>query len=214
MKIKNVMGAKLTLDSGETVTLERLGKGMFHTCYLDPSTQQVYSISIERDEGSDYSKEILANCEGSHIPDVEALGELGDRRVYRMPLYQPIRAKRHPEAWRLLKVLIEARDKAWSEIIDEQVMPRKMQQRDIGYIVNDRTIKILEDSGDVPRTLTEALWQLRDAAANYGSSYVFEFSKRNVMVDGTDTLILLDPLFSLEVVGVIRNRQAKKARGY
>lgn len=213
MKIKNVMGAKLTLDNGDTVSVERLGKGMFHTCYLDPSAKLVYSVTIERDAGTDYSKEVLAECdENPHIPLVERLGYVdgSDRRVYRMPLHQPMRAKRHPKAWGLLKRLIQARDDAWTAICDEQVIPRKMRHDDVGSLVNQRVCELMDAPG-VPQSLKDALYELQNAACNYGSAYVFEFSKRNVMVDDDGTLILLDVLFSLEAVNGIRNAQQKKA---
>ena len=208
MKIRNVMGAKLTLDSGETVLLEKLGKGMFHTCYLDPKTQQVYSITIERDMASDYSKEILSNCDANpHIPPVEALGYLdnSDRRVYCMPHYQPIRAA-HKTAWNLLKSLEQARADAWNAIYSREVATHKMRGTDIGYLVNQLTCGVMDRPG-VPQSLKDALDILRGESANYGSSYIFEFSRRNVMVDSTGNLILLDVLFDMEALEAIRSKR-------
>ena len=212
MKLRHVTGARLTLDSGETVSLERLGQGMFHTCYVDQTAKQVYSIIIEREAGSDYSKEILEFCEeNAHLPPVERCGYIddSDRRVYRMPLYEPLKAANR-DAWDLLKRLESARADAWRSIVDEQVTPRKMRISDIGALVNRRVIEIMNAPG-VPQSLKDALEELADTAANYGSGYVFEFSRRNVMVDGAGVLILLDTLFNLEAVEDIRKLKAKKA---
>lgn len=51
MTITHIKGARLTFQNGEAVTVEWIGKGMFHTCYLDPAKHQVYSITIERPTG-------------------------------------------------------------------------------------------------------------------------------------------------------------------
>ena len=114
------------------------------------------------------------------------------------------------DAWDLLKRLESARADAWRSIVDEQVTPRKMRISDIGALVNRRVIEIMNAPG-VPQSLKDALEELADTAANYGSGYVFEFSRRNVMVDGAGVLILLDTLFNLEAVEDIRKLKAKKA---
>ena len=215
MKLRHVTGAHLTLDSGETVSLERLGAGMFHTCYVDRTAKQVYSITIEREQGSDYSKEILEFCEENpHLPPVERCGYIdgSDRRVYRMPLYEPLKAANR-ESWDLLKRLESARADAWRSIVAEQVTPRKMRIGDIGALVNRRVIEIMDAPG-VPQSLKDALEELANTAANYGSGYVFEFSRRNVMVDGAGVLILLDTLFNLEAVEAMRRLKEKKARAF
>ncbi len=214
MKLKHVAGARLTLDSGQEITLERLGKGMFHTCYVDRTTKQVYSITIERETGADYSKEILSRCDPSlHIPPVEELGALDgkDNRVYRMPLYEPIRAS-HKEAWDLLKRLEQAKDDAWKAIVAQEVTPRKMRVDDIGCMVNSLVCEMTDAPG-IPQSLKDALESLRDEASNYGSDYVFEFSRRNVMVDGNGVLILLDVLFSLKTVEAIWKARRNKQGG-
>lgn len=225
MKLTHIMGARLTLDSGEVLTLERIGKGMFHTCYVDRASSQVYSVTIERSAGSDYSKEILSHpqlgCGGTtnpHIPTVEYLGDIDgrDNRVYRMPLYFPLRAE-NKTAWEQFKRLESAKHDAWTAVCHEQVITgwgtkQKMRMSDIGRLVNQRVCSMTAET--LPVTLHTALIELTDAAANYGSSYCLEFSRKNCMVDGNGTLILLDVLFDLETVERMRNAAVKKARGY
>lgn len=211
----------MTLDSGEEIALERIGKGMFHVCYLDPARNQVYSITIERPEGSDYSKEILSRCAPNpHIPRVERMEDFGpndNRRVYRMPRYWPIVAKEHPAAWNLLKRLQQAGQDAWTAILREQGLTGwgkpKMRIEDIGHMVNARVCELMEAPG-VPQELGDALEELADTANEYGACYVFEFSKRNCMVDGKGNLILLDVLFSLETVEAMRKARTKKHTGW
>lgn len=221
MTIKPTKAARLTLDNGDTVMLEYLGAGMFHTCYLDTTTKKVYSVTKDRrgiDGAEDYSKEILSHpttgCDPSpHIPPVEYVGDLdgSDRRVYRMPVYQKLRAKINQDAWFYLKRLKQARQDAWSAVYSEQVNSRKMRVTDIGILVNQSVIELMDAPG-VPQSLKDALDSLCDAASNYGASYVFEFSPRNVMVDENGTLILLDVLFNLEATEAIQAAREKKTK--
>lgn len=149
---------------------------------------------------------------------MEALEDFGandDRRVYRMPQYYPIRASEHKTAWKLLKRLMEVKDEAWRVVVNEQLTPKRMQISDIGYMVNQRVCDAMREPGNVaiPETLVEALDELERTAGMYGACYVFEFSRRNCMVDSNGTLVLLDPLFSLEAVEAMRVAKRKKA-GY
>ena len=216
MKIRHVHGAVLTFEKGNSVMVEQLGKGMFHTCYVDRAENQVYSITIEREQGSDYSKEILCGCDANpHIPTVTRLEDLdgADNRVYRMPLYQPLTAK-NKTAWYQYKVLAQAKEDAWRAVCKEQNISgfgkAKMRITDIGYMVNVRIVELI-DRADIPQSLKDAIAELRDESANYGSSYVMEFSKRNCMTDGDGTLILLDVLFSLETAESIQTAKRRKA---
>jgi len=213
MQLQHVMGAKLTLDSGETLILERLGKGQFHTCYVDRTKGQVYAVTIDRDGSEDHSKEILSHPQlgvdpNPHIPPVEYLGSIGggDRRVYRMPLYQPLRAQ-HKLAWEQFRALVAARETAWKMTVKE--LHGKMRLSDWGFTVNTHTCTLM-DSPAVSGDLRDALWDIRDAASNYGQSYCMEFSKRNCMVDGNGRLILLDVLFNLEAVEAIQKKKERR----
>lgn len=210
MKIRNLMGIELTLDSGEVLTLERIGKGQFHNVYCDLSGQWVYSISIERDAGTDYSKEILSKCDSNpHIPVVDNLGYLegSDRRVYRMPKYQPLLASNRT-AWEQFRLLERTKNTVWSEVYREFVMSGHMRVSDIGNMTNTRITLSLKESEH--RTLWLALDELTSTASMYGTSYCMEFQKRNCMVDGDGTLILLDCLFDLETVQRIQTEREKK----
>lgn len=223
MQLKPITGARLTLDTGEVLTLERLGKGMFHTCYVDRTKGEVYSVTIERESGSDFSKEILSNpqlgCGGTdnpHLPKVEYLDELDKgNRVYRMPLYFPLKAANRG-AWAQFKALEAARRRAWNEVMEEQGLrgwgaKPKMRMVDIGYLVNRRTEKLLMLEPSVPEPLQDAIHELTEAAGSYGEGYCLEFSRKNCMIDKAGNLILLDCLFNLEAVEGIRNAQRKRA---
>lgn len=222
MQLKPTKAARLTLDSGATVMLEYLGAGMFHTCYKDQDNN-VYSITKDRasiDGAEDYSKEILSHPTlgvdpNPHIPPVQYVGDIGERRVYKMPLYQKLRAS-HKTAWAQLKQLQQAREDAWTAVTKEQNISRYsmskacMRIEDIGQMVNTRVCQLMDAPG-VPQELKDALEELRNAASNYGASYVFEFSPRNCMVDAAGRLILLDVLFSLEATAAVHKARKQRA---
>lgn len=205
MTLRHIKAAILTTDAGKEIPVEFLGKGMFHTCYVDRQNKQVYSITINRDGIEDYSKEIVTFCETNpHLPAIERFDDMGDSRVYKMPLYYPIQAKQNPVAWSLLKQLIAAGEKAWLKSC-------KVNRDTIGYEVNQAVLDEIDADASFPQDLRDALRSLAERAMDYGQGYMFEFSKRNVMVDENSTLILLDVLFDTEAARKIR---AKKGNRY
>ena len=204
----------LEIDGSATV-VQQIGRGRFTTAYR-PVTDLPHDLVylFVREEHGDYSKRILEEAAKGEPPEVrdylpvlEHLGarevvngyprtSTGELAVFRTRFYLPLTAK-HVRAWREFKALVAARDEAWREQINWQ--DRRWMQN--GHAVMDRTIDLLDKRGEVPPALIEALRAIRDAAGNYGASYVFEFAKRNIGIRGAGgNLILLDPVFDIETV--------------
>lgn len=182
-------------DTGDTVTLELLGKGMFADVYYDAAhPDRVFAI-IPDDKG-DYSKEILASIQedgnqNPFLPQVKRGGDTADARVFVMPRYfVPLRAE-HKKAWAQYRKL--------KTCIDQAPVSRSIHD---GHKRADAVVSCVEASGDAE--LIEALELLRDYMATYGSSYTFEFAPRNLGVDASGHLILLDVVFDLEAAQKLR----------
>jgi hypothetical protein len=184
-----------TLDDQRTIEVERIGQGRFTTAYRAVSDLNLVYLAVNEERG-DYSKHILADCDTNpHLPIVRALGELNDRQVYATQYYRPLTAS-SKQAWQEFKAIAAARETAWAEVIRAQ--QGKMRVCDCGYLVMARTLELLH--GSISDDLYTALAAIQDAAGNYGSSYVYEFAKRNLAVSDDGRLILLDPIFDLATI--------------
>jgi hypothetical protein len=62
------------------------------------------------------------------------------------------------------------------------------------------------ENANVPDSLKEAVRSLSDYVSNYGSGWLFEFPKRNLMEDADGNLVLLDVLYDAEAL--LANRRA------
>lgn len=186
------------------VRVSQIGKGAFSTVYRrgdDPSRV----VIVSADDA--YEKEIAASAhedwDNPHIPAASRLGTLVDgRAVYEMPFYTtPLRkAVAGPKAWADFTAIKKCRETAWQDIAVEH-RGEPMHYR--GYSVNMATIECAEAAGVDP-LLVEALQALADAAANYGSSYTFEFASRNMATDAQGNLVLLDVLYDQEALLQLR----------
>lgn len=81
-----------------------------------------------------------------------------------------------------------------------------------------QVVECAAESPDVPPGLVRALEILADNAANYGADWTFEFAPRNLATTSKGHLILLDVLFSMELVArqraAAQKRRESRSRGY
>jgi hypothetical protein len=225
----------LTLDDpdpdGRTeIEVKPIGKGMFSKAYLTKTgTPYVYLITRE-DDGGDYSKRILSEAtpgpgdtwkRSRYLPAVVDVGCLNDGScVYRMPFYRaPLRKKDSAKAWKqyaaLKRCWNDATDNVRAKLAkkyDYQNAAHQYQYR--GYEIMCEVVECAQKSKDVPAGLVNALEELVDGSANYGSDYTFEFSPRNLATTESGHLILLDVVFSLESVSKTHAKARKKSRGW
>jgi len=208
MKLRHIKAAILTLNSGESVHVEQIGKGRFSEAWKNGS--YVYVITRERSWGTDHSKRILAELEteNPHIPKVELIGELDSDRsdVFRMPLYKPLTAKAK-EAWKQFKELAKLREQACNNAF-RLGWNQKFNPYNAVQMCEDFAC-LVEESKAFPEELKEAVRMLADACQER-STWVMEIAKRNLCVDEQGRLILLDCMFDLEVLENQRNEARKR----
>ncbi len=187
---------------GERFAAEYLGRGAFATAYKRRDGRVFLFVR----DGTDYSKECLAGCDSNpHLPEVKRHDETYIRgryfQVYSMPYYRKLTAA-DGEAWAHYRALAAAREVA---------VPRYTYERPLSswglYLIQD----VLDATrGEVPESLTRALQDLMDNAANYGCGMTCEFVRRNLGVGEQGQLVLRDVLFDAERVW--RDRQERLRR--
>lgn len=168
-----------------------LGKGAFATCY-HVNESVVYSF-VKNGRESDYSKEAISlfcNQNNPYIPKIDKLGIYGNDTgiLYSMPYYHPLKAQ-HKDAWHEFKTL---------KLIHEQTKGEYIHNNLNGYEFNNAFIANLR--GHVSDDLLDALININDSCADYGLYYRFEFATRNLKVDSSGHLILLDVIFNAEAL--------------
>jgi hypothetical protein len=200
---KIVRTLHIDLGNGKPIVASYLGRGQFAEAwdYMEGRTR--YVLMLVKDCKM---KEALALWapKKKHIPRVEHLGSLtsssafgneSEKEVYRMPWYEKLSAVNHPEAWAQYKILFQAREDAWREVCNKKTT-RSITNH--GTEICHRTVELV--TGKVPKSLSDALYEIADAGANYGSSICMEFAPRNLSVDKKGNLVLRDILFDLELV--------------
>jgi hypothetical protein len=191
---------------GQTIPVKRIGKGTFATVYRDLSNPGRVFVVVPDDV---YDKEIAAEVHrddpnNQHVPHVTYFGDTAEARIYTMPHYKmPLRkADLTPKGWADYKEVREC----WEGGLE--AVRRKRGYGNVfihsGFEVLDAVVECATEKG-VSEPLLEALSDLRDTAANYGASYTFEISPRNVGSDGAQNLVLVDVLFDM-----IRLKQAQQ----
>jgi hypothetical protein len=164
------------------IEVEFLGKGSFTTCYTDKKS--VYSfVKTYGLKEVDYSKQGIAlyTSNNPYIPDFKILGDLDNFEVFKSPLYHPLK-KENKIAWNEAKILT----KIWSHYFGNSSKSNYDINKDL----------IIDCTGLLTDELIEALTSINDAMSNYGDTYRFEFPVRNLAVDDTGHLILLDIIFN------------------
>lgn len=182
-------------------TVIRIGRGRFCTAYRSVKTPDVVWLVVKQHEG-DYSKEILRDIRNPHVPKLEWAGDFGESAVWKTRYYRKLTAK-HKQAWKDYRTLSRARIEAWDKHACDHTTVRGINT--IDAVLTGVKPLISED-------LYGALESIRDACTNYGGSYVFEFAPRNLAVNDTDRLILLDPVFDLYTIERDHNKRIKKAQ--
>jgi hypothetical protein len=198
----------LYLPGQRPLAVSRLGQGMFTQAWKGADGK----VYLDVDDAA-YEKEILAEISretrNKHLPRVESLAFTPRGRLYRMPLYaSPLRAYvdtpkgESTTAWRQYRVIKDCWDSAyaahWRSVYD-------------GYAVKAAVVECARES-KLPGALVRALELLAENSDNYGSSYTFEVSPRNLATDRNGNLILLDVLFDAELVQRRRGRRGLRER--
>lgn len=192
----------LTDEHGASRTVQRLGAGTWCTAYRDMGDPTRVYLSIKEDP----SKEILRMAAGPHVPQLEQIGYLGDNVLWRTTFYHRLTAK-HRTAWKQFRLLQRAA--ADPEILAIRNRPG-FARNSWGHDTMQAIAAYVDRAGE--KQLGEALARIADAACNYGLTYVFEFAVRNLAVDTDENLILLDPVFNMDVIEAKYNEAAKRRR--
>lgn len=180
----------------EKIKIKYLNKGMFSKVHLNLEDKKtVYIVT------NDSVKEGLSQfCDNKHLPALERLGWIKDQVLYKSTLYLPLMAS-NKKNWNQLKLLKEAFDKVYYR----QDLTGKLHHIYDNYNINCKIIKQFKGTASIKKALEE----LNEAMSNYGSTYLFEFSKRNVFIDQGNNLILLDVMFDAEELQKIRTNKRK-----
>lgn len=187
----------LTLDNGESIHVERIGKGWYSTAWKNGSN--VYVQTHEDDN----AKELLSHLDYPHLPKVEYLAHAGIYRWYRLPLYSKLTAA-HKKAWADYKRLKTLHYEAFAAEMRGSGRDELDPQA-----VNYHLAELVENVPDLHR-LGESIRALADACINYGRGWYIEpFQARNCAVDAGGELILLDPVYDYDL---LRAKQIRERR--
>lgn len=189
----------------EVVDAEEIGKGMFKRVFKSKKRRKDGRPIVAISSPDNYDHEILASVcreyRSQHVPCTEFVGYVGDERVYTMKYYKsPLRKADSPRAWRQYQQLKKARDEASREWGYRQDMYD-------GHKYMDKTIEIFKRNGG-SQALVRALETINRHVKNYGPTYRWEFTPRNLATDRRGNLILLDPFFDQEQQRKVRHAWA------
>jgi hypothetical protein len=193
LRIKKVESIVIELDGVVIDRATRFGRGRFTTAYRSGNT--VYTLVR-----GDYTKEAVWLYAGKsiHIPQTEQIGsyevrpvkgEAYDMYVYRMPYYDKLTAT-SKEAWAQFKVLAKLWDQAYRTAIAKYPKVPSWCYGEVLQVLN-----CLVQESELPDSLKEAFESVADAGASYGAEIGVEILRRNLKVDSSGNLILLDILF-------------------
>lgn len=213
---KQATGDYLLVHPSELqLQLTKLGEGHASVVW---QANDGWVYALERESARDPAKEVLARVVAQrqfiHLPRIEQVGDVEWRggfgrvvhgNLYRMPRYHKLTAASR-DAWRQSKVLndcLEAGEKAANTRHGEREEV-KAQKRSASTL---RCLRGAVRGGLLPKSLVDALHALYEETFNYGGAWMFEFPGRNLMVDDSGRLILLDVIFDWE--GVLRQRNER-----
>lgn len=177
--------------TGESVKIyaQFLGAGAFAKCYK--YGESVYSYVKDGKRESDYSKQAIAglrNLKNCHIPDIENLNNLEnfDGQVYKSKFYNDLTNK-SINAWNQAKIL----KKVWRN--------HEIGLHETGYTDNLILINEFKNAG-INENIINAIDEINTACHDYGEDYYMEFPTRNLKVDESGNLILLDIIFNQRAI--------------
>jgi hypothetical protein len=197
-----------SLNLDENIPLKQIGKGHFAVAYqrLDMLDEVVV---VTKDDT--YDKNILAEAhaddpDNPHIPAVVMRGHTDEKSIYTIPWYKaPLRKGDSAKAWAQYTAIKKCLTSAWDTTRKRRGRETDGRLTFEGHAVADLTVECAR-AAKVSARLCNALESIQGTMANYGASYVFEFVPRNLATDAKGNLVLLDPMFDMEVVQ--KNREA------
>jgi hypothetical protein len=179
--------------NNQDVTL--IGKGQFSRAYKAIDSDQVYILTKTNDDSAnDNTKEIYTHIESPHVPYMNTIDtevyvpRIGYCNLYESRFYGKLTAA-NTAAWRDYQAL----RKAWNHTMKESYA--LLRTVDMWHAVCENFIRYLEEHAIVSDEIIRALDLIHTWSSAYGSSFLFEFSPRNLKVDSNGNLILLDIVF-------------------
>lgn len=158
-----------------------IGKGSFTKAYRNKNTVYVVSHCPAKEA-------IALFCTSSkHLPAIERLEYSIDDKgnsVYKMPYYAKINKALHPKAWKHYQAIKRVVHAKWNN-----------SKMDVCL-----WIEVFEEDKTIPKKLRNDIIAVLDAMTNYTLNVGVEISPRNIGVDRRGNLVLLDIVFSRDVL--------------
>ena len=203
-KTPAIFGAKrkgqncvITIDStGAKMTANFIGSGRFTTAFRAGPHVILYTFY------GDHSKSVLAQTwyeygKGNpYLPRITRIGQIEiegqTAKIYRAKYYnRVIRKYLSPENERIVTALQEAQDDACHEFPDDIVRSNS------AYEFN----RVVSGAKGLPESLSLALEHLTEVALDWEGHYIFDnFRIRNLGLDGRGRLVLIDPMFPMDLI--------------
>lgn len=174
-------------------TLKRIGKGAFTTAYLNEATQRVTLHSC------DPYKEAMAwgwFPESPLFPAVDFI-DVGVYEMDYMPATRGLKSALKPDQWDLYQCLRAVADE-WRSTMDSNNWRHSDSFSMLHTALRESAASALYP--EAIQTIREAV----DACSNFGSDVGFEVSPRNVHVNSSGQLVLMDVFFSLNKLIEVR----------
>ena len=203
---------RLVSPDGKEKSVKRVGKGTFATVYqVEGDTKRVV-IEVPDDI---YDKEILAEVyrqqegrKNPHLPAIEYAGTTRTGRLYLMDRYKMPLRKANTKNWKDYQALRACWEEALRNVQGRHNYRAFMYS---GHEILNETVECSKKH-KVKKSIRDALGELRDWSANYGSSYTFEISPRNVGTDAKGNLVLVDVLFDMNKLAKARGKNTVNSR--
>lgn len=204
-KPRGATGWIITLPDGNTVAVEKLGKGHSTQAYRGVDG---WAYLFVKPDARDPAKDVLVDLTARlgedavlhhpfavHIPWIEHVGWAGKTLVFREPLYLKLAkgssAAKQARALAKLDVNVGAH---------KFTVDYKRAQVD--------AVAALATAGKIPQSVADAVAHMSEFLEDYGDGWVFEFPPRNLAQDADGNLILLDVIFDLDALQKLRREKA------
>lgn len=175
----------------EVIPVTVIGKGLFKKVFKAQNSDRVFILNNGGISGyEDYSCEILSRCKKTiFLPQLRQVGHTNTGTVYETVLYKKFKkANVKNRHWQLYTLLRDInRDFKYIETYEAYLNMRK-------------TIQKIKKDARSTRTFVDTIMDIEYNTANYNCTWDFEFSPRNLGVDKNGNLVLIDPIYDLELV--------------